>query len=202
MMKKNHNPLKLSGRVVALLGALVIAVMTVQAQKHFAGRVYQVANVFDDGMYDEIEKEFSSMKSQVIAKFEEKKGRKPNAKEMAELEEKMAEARKKLEAMKQGMKMGITMEFTTEKDVVTKTDMKFSDEALKSAGIGWLKRKAMRAALALAPKSEKSTYMLNGNLLILTDSDGEKDTLKMSSDEKFIYTQLDEKTKFKLTRKK
>ena len=38
------------------------------------------------------------------------------------------------------------MEFKDKKNMVLKADIKVSDEAMKATGIGWLKRKAMKAA--------------------------------------------------------
>ena len=78
---------------------------------------------------------------------------------------------------------------------------KISDEALKAAGYGWLKRKAMKTALAVVPKSHKGTYVVKGNMIIMTDTDNDKDTLNISQDGKYIKGKLDKKDKpFKLLR--
>ena len=79
--------------------------------------------------------------------------------------------------------------------------MKISDDAMKAAGIGWLKRKAMKAALAVAPSSNKATYVMKGDLIILDDGE-EKDTLRLSSDGKFLYGKFEKDVNFKLTRTK
>ena len=84
-------------------------------------------------------------------------------------------------------------------------DMSISEDALKAAGIGWAKRKLMKAALAIAPSSENTTYKVQGNLVIMKDSDGELDTLHLSSDGKKLSGIMDEgkgkkPTKFTLTR--
>ena len=76
-----------------------------------------------------------------------------------------------------------------------------SDDALKAAGIGWAKRKLLKAALAVAPSSTKATYTVKDNLVILNES-GDLDTLRLSDDGKFLYGKIDNKTNFKLTRTK
>ena len=131
-----------------------------------------------------------------------KKGRKLTDEEVAKLD---AEIKKKLadmEIMKKGMKMAITVEFKDDKNVVLKQDTKVSDAALKAAGYGWLKRKAMKAALAIAPSSQKGTYIVKDNMVIMADKDNEKDTMFISQDGK-VLTIKEEKGKiFKLTRTK
>ena len=79
---------------------------------------------------------------------------------------------------------------------------KLAEEAMKAAGIGWLKRKAMKAALAVAPSSEKGTYVVKGQQVIMTDSNGEKDTLMLSQDGQYLSGKMDKDTPFKLKRKK
>ena len=76
-------------------------------------------------------------------------------------------------------------------------DMSISDDAMKAAGIGWLKRKAMKAAMAIAPSSQKVSYVIQGDLVICSDGK-EKDTLRLSKDRQFIYGKMDEKTPFTL----
>ena len=93
-------------------------------------------------------------------------------------------------------------EKSNKKNMVLKADIKISDEAMKAAGIGWLKRKAMKAALAVAPSSEKGTYVVKGQQIIMTDSDGEKDTLMLSQDGQYLSGKMDGDTPFKLKRQK
>ena len=105
------------------------------------------------------------------------------------------------------MKTSITVDFKTEDKAVMKMDVSISEDALKAAGIGWAKRKLMKAALAIAPSSEKATYQVKDNLVIMKSSDGELDTLRLSSDGKYLYGTMDEgkgkkPTKFTLTRTK
>ena len=68
--------------------------------------------------------------------------------------------------------------------------------------MGWLKRKALKASIAIAPKSEKGTYIIKGNKVIMTDSDNEKDTMTISQDGKYLSVKFDAQTPFKLTRTK
>ena len=201
MMKTMLSGLNHSGRYFAMIAAVLMAALSAQAQTNLTGRVYANANVMENSLYVEIDKELASIRPEAIAKFKEKKGREPNAKELAEIDKKLKEGRQMINAMKKGMKIAVSVEFKSTKDAVMMTDMKISDEAMKAAGIGWLKRKALKAAMAIAPKSEKATYIVDGNLVILT-SEKDKDTLRLSDDGQFAYGKLDEKTSFKLTRKK
>ena len=163
-----------------LLGGL----LTANAQTNMAGRTYHNPNIIADMMNDatkDLDKKVAEARTKGIAK-----------KKMAELE-----------AMKKGMKLAITIEFKDDKNLVMKQDAKISDEALKAAGYGWLKRKAMKAALAVVPKSHKGTYVVKGNMIIMTDTDNDKDTLNISQDGKYITGKLDKKDRpFKLIRTK
>jgi len=183
---------------------LVICGTRVMAQANLAGRTYYNANIMAEEMNKltkDADKEMAKAKAEAIAKFEKEKGRKPNEAEMAEIDKKMEEARQMLEAIRNGMSTKITLEFRTEKDAVMRADMKISDEALKAAGVGWAKRKMMKAALAMAPSTMKATYTMKGNLVIMTE-DGEQDTLRLSDDGKYLYGKFDKTTNFKLTRTK
>ena len=141
------------------------------------------------------------MRAAALAKAAEKKGRALTAEETAELDKKMAEAKKMVEAVKKGSKTALTIEFKNESKLVMKADMKISEEALKAAGIGWMKRKALKAALALAPSSQKATYVVEGDLVIIDDGE-EQDTLQLSADGKRLSGKFDKKTRFTLTRTK
>lgn len=190
-----------------LFGLLVVLLLTacvaVSAQTSLAGRTYHHPNVLA-GMMNEatkdVDKKVAEARAKAIAKAEKKKGRKLTDEEVAKLD---AEIKKKLadiEIMKKGMKMAITVEFKDDKNVVLKQDTKVSDAALKAAGYGWLKRKAMKAALAVAPSSQKGTYIVKDNMVIMADKDNEKDTMFISQDGK-VLTIKEEKGKiFKLTR--
>ena len=193
-------------RFFGLLMALwTVGLLSVSAQTSLAGRTYHHPNVLA-GMMNEatkdVDKKVAEARGKFIAKAEKKKGRKLTDEEVAKLD---AEIKKKLadmEIMKKGMKMAITVEFKDDRNVVLKQDTKVSDAALKAAGYGWLKRKAMKAALAVAPSSQKGTYIVKDNMVIMADKDNEKDTMFISQDGK-VLTIKEEKGKiFKLTRTK
>jgi len=187
-----------------LVSALCCGV-SAYAQNDFVGRVYENKNILADEMnkaMKDADTDLAKARTEALAKAEKKKGRKLTAEEEAELDKQLAEARKMLDAMKKGMSTKVGVEFKSATDLVMRMDMKISDEALKAAGISWVKRKAMKAALAIAPKSQKATYVVNGNMIICDDGSKEKDTLTVSADGKYLYGKMDEKTKFRLTRTK
>lgn len=191
-------------RKILLMAAVVmITVMSVNAQG-LVGRIYYNANIMADELaskMSDLDKKLEKAKAEAIEKFEKEKGRKPTEAEKADIDKKLVEARDMAEAVVKGMTTKITVEFKTEKDAVMKADMKISEDALKAAGIGWLKRKAMKAALAIAPSTTKATYEVKGDLIIMND-DGDLDTLRMSKDGNYLYGKFDKKTNFKLTRTK
>ena len=82
-----------------------------------------------------------------------------------------------------------------------KMNMTTDEDALKAAGIGWMKRKALKAATSMGSTSQKMKYKLQGNLVICSDG-SEKDTLQLSPDGKFLSGKTDEKEAFRLTRTK
>ena len=185
-----------------LLGGL----LTASAQTNMAGRTYHNPNIIADMMNDatkDLDKKVAEARTKGIAEAEKKKGRKLTGEEIAKLDAEIKKKMAELEAMKKGMKLAITIEFKDDKNLVMKQDTKISDEALKAAGYGWLKRKAMKAALAVVPKSHKGTYVVKGNMIIMTDTDNDKDTLNISQDGKYITGKLDKKDRpFKLIRTK
>ena len=190
-------------RMLILVVAAMMTTMTVNAQG-LAGRTYYNANILSGEMgkkLKEMDQKIPEIRTGKYAKFEKEKGRKPTAAEKAKLDKEVDEAIAKTKILAKGATTAITVEFKTEKDVVTKADVKVSDDAMKAAGIGWLKRKAMKAALAVAPSSTKATYVVKGNLVILDDS-GEKDTLRLSTDGKYLYGKFEKDINFKLTRTK
>ena len=190
-------------RMLILVVAAMMTTMTVNAQG-LAGRTYYNANILSGEMgkkLKEMDQKIPEIRTGKYAKFEKEKGRKPTAAEKAKLDKEVDAAIAKTKILAKGATTAITVEFKTEKDVVTKADVKVSDDAMKAAGIGWLKRKAMKAALAVAPSSTKATYVVKGNLVILDDS-GEKDTLRLSTDGKYLYGKFEKDINFKLTRTK
>ena len=188
-----------------LVVILVTATMTVNAQTSLAGRTYHNPNIMADIMNEatkDLDKKVAEARAKGIADAEKKKGRKLTADEIAKLDEEIKKNMEMLEAVKKGMKMAVTVEFKDQKNLVMKQDTKISDAALKAAGIGWLKRKALKAALAIAPSSQKGTYVVKDNMVIMTDKDKEKDTMYVSEDGKYLSGQLEKKKSFKLTRTK
>lgn len=171
------------------------------AQTDLKGRIYHNPNIMADAMKKEIDNSWTEAKSQAIAKIEKEKGRKMTDEEKADFNKKEPEARKKMNEIMNGMRIGITVEFKSDKQAVMKLDMKMNDEVMKQAGIGWVKRKAMQAAMAVLPSSEKVKYVVKDNLVIF-DPDDEPDTLRLSDDGKFIFGKFEKKTDFKLTRTK
>lgn len=199
-------PQDMKKRVLVFFSALFISSLLVtNAQTSLAGRSYHHPNIMADAMKDatkDLDKKIAEAKKKAIAEGEKKKGRKLTAEETAKIDKVLKEKVEEINAIKKGMKTAITIEFIDDKKIVLKPDIKINDDALKAAGMGWLKRKALKAALALAPKSEKGTYIVKGDMIIMTDSNNEKDTMTISKDGKFLYGKFDEKTPFKLTRTK
>ena len=191
-------------QLLGLMAMLLIGcTTTVWGQTNLAGRTYYHANILADKLNEamkDLNKE--DVRKKAIAKEEEKKGRKLTANEMAEVDKKVEKALVSANAIKKGMKTAVTIEFKDEKKMVLKADKKISDEALKAAGMGWLKRKAVKAAMAIAPSSQKGTYVVVGQQVIMTDGDGERDTMLLSQDGQYLSGKLDAKTPFKLKRTK
>ena len=196
-------------KILVMVAVAMMTAINALAQTSLAGRTYYNANILAgefDKMMAEMDQKLDSLRIRAYAKDKEKKGRELTAEEKAEVEKKVQEAQAMMIAIKKGMKTAVTVDFKTENKAVMKMDMSISDDALKAAGVGWLKRKALKAALALAPSTEKATYEVKGNLVIMKDSDGELDTLHLSPDGKKLSGIMEEggmgkkPTKFTLTR--
>lgn len=176
----------------------------VHAQTDLSGRIYANPNVMPTEMEKDmasLEHKIDSLRQNGYAAFEQKKGRKPTAEEKAEIDEKMKEARKMMESLKKAITTRVEVEFKDQQNMVMRMKMHVDDNALKLAGVPWIKRKALKAATAIAPSSEKAKYIQKGNLIIVQDEE-EPDTLRLSDDGKYIYGKIDKKQKFKLTRTK
>ncbi|MBP3213111.1 MAG: hypothetical protein J6M41_11200 [Prevotella sp.] len=188
-----------------LLTTLLALIMGIGAygQTNLTGRVYYNANImaseFDEKL-KELDKEIANKRTETIAAMEKKKGRKLTASEEAELNKELNQAMNKAKTMmKEGMKTAVTMEFKSAKEVVMKMEMKVDDAVLKAAGVSWIKRKAMKAAMALSP-SQKETYVVKGNQVII-GTGKDQDTMTLSADGKTLTGTMDGK-KFTLTRTK
>ena len=175
------------------------------AQTNLSGRTYYNANIMAEDLNattKDIDKKIADARVRAYAKIEQKKGRKPNEKEKAAIEKELQKAAEVSKAVKNGgITIKIKIDFTSDKNMVMDAESKVTEEVLKAAGVSWLKRKAMKAALSLAPSKIKGTYVVNGNMVIF-DEDGEKDTLTLSPDGKYLYGKYDKKRNFKLTRTK
>ena len=178
---------------------LLLLVIGAKAQTNLAGRVYHNSNILADKLKEATKDlDIDKIVADSIAKIEAERGQKLTDKEKAELDKKVKETKKKIEAMQEGMVTAVTIEFKNETEVVSRVKIKIDEEVLKMAGVSWLKRKALRAALAIAPETEKGTYIVQGDLIIIDPKD-EPDTLRMSADGKQLSGKLDEKTPFTLT---
>lgn len=174
-----------------------------EAQTNMLGRVYYNANILAGEFNDELkklEKDIAAKKAASVAEAEKKRGRKLTAAEAAKLDSEIDKAMKQAKSVMNGMKTAITLEFKSATEVVMKMDMKVDDNAMKAAGVPWIKRKAMKAALAIAPSTEKDTYVVKGNQVII-GTGKDQDTLTLSADGKKLSGTMDGK-KFTLTRTK
>lgn len=183
---------------------LAMLVLPSVAQTNLVGSVYKNDNIMKkelDEITKDSDKKLAEVKAEAIAKAEKEKKRKLTAAELAEIDKTVKEGQAQLEAVKKGMKTSVSFTFKTANQAVMSIDMSISDAALKAAGIGWLKRKAMKAAMAVAPSSQKVTYVIQGDLIICSDGK-DMDTLRLSKDRQFIYGKMDEKTPFTLKRTK
>ena len=188
-----------------LLTSLMTLIMAISAygQTNLTGRIYHNANImsaqFDDEL-KKLEKDIAAKKAASVAEAEKKRGRKLTAAEAAKLDSEIDKAMKQAKSVMNGMKTAITLEFKSATEVVMKMDMKVDDNAMKAAGVPWIKRKAMKAALAIAPSTEKDTYVVKGNEVII-GTGKDQDTLTLSADGKKLSGTMDGK-KFTLTRTK
>ncbi len=173
------------------------------AQTSLVGRVYYHPNIMADVLKAEvgdIDKKMAEAKTEALAKAAKEKGRALTADEKAKIEKEVDAAAKMADVTMKGTKTAITVTFKSDKEMEMKMKLQIDEEAMKNAGMGWAKRKAIKAAFALLPSTEKMQYTVKDNLIICNDGK-EKDTLTVSDDGKYLYGKMDEKTKFKLTRK-
>ena len=181
--------------------ALAAVSLGALAQTDLTGRVYSNPNIMADEinkLVSEVDSQIDSIRQEAFAKVEKKKGRKLTEEERAKVSAEVDKAQDAVKALKKGIKASVRLEFQDTKNVVMRMKMSVEDEALKAAGIPWAKRKLMKAALAIAPSSDKGTYHQQGNLIIIED-EKEPDTLRLSADGKHIYGTFDKK-KCTLTR--
>ena len=190
-------------KVIIAFIALMMASSIASAQTSLKGRVYYHPNIMEQAMGPEvdIDKTIAEARANAIAKKEKEKGRKLTKEEIAKLDKETANARKQAEVLKKALTVAITVEFTSATDVIMSQKTKIDDDALKKMGVGWFKRKALKAALALSPESQKEKYEVKGNKVFFIDGK-DRDTLILSNDGKTLSGELDKDTKFTLKRTK
>ena len=174
---------------------LLCFTISLQAQTNLVGRIYQNSNILDQEMKEkmaELDKEIVEKKSEIYAEAEKKKGRKLTAAETAEVDKQLKEGKEKAAAVMKAMKTSVSIEFKTATQAVMRLSMKIDDEALKAAGVGWVKRKALKAALALAPESSKEPYVVKGNSVIIGKGK-DQETFTLSADGKYLTGKADDK---------
>jgi hypothetical protein len=166
-------------KFLMMVAVALMTALSAEAQTSLVGREYHNPNIMS-GIYKDIERQVADMKAKALVKIEEKKGRKLTEAEMKEFKELIGKEESKLRAMKNGTSMSMTVTFKNDKTAVVKAKMKMTDEAMKAADIGWLKRKALKAAMAVMPAIDMP-YIIKGNMVILQDEE-ENDTLYISAD--------------------
>ena len=190
---------------VLAAGLLLCGSLHSSAQTSLVGRVYQNPNIMDDIMstaLKEVNTKSDSVRKEAIAKKEKELGRKMKAEELAELDKELKDAMEKAKVASKAVKTAITFTFKDETNAVMNMKMSIDEEALKLIGVSWAKRKAMKAALAIAPENQKCTYVREGNMIITSD-DKDKDTLMLSDDGTKLYGAMEKGKKlFILTLKK
>ena len=164
----------------------IMTAISVQAQS-FAGRIYQNPNIYAG--------EIEAKVKQDIANTEKKKGRKLTAEERARLTE-------KVRLVRGSIKTQATAQFVSDTQMTLKISTTFDEEALKKADVGWLQRKALKAAASASPSlNVKYNYSVQGNLVIARDG-SDTDTLRLSADGRQLSATYDKDTKFTMTRTK
>ncbi len=161
------------------MAIVAMIALSAEAQTSLVGREYHNPNIMSD-IYKDIDRQVADMKAKALMKMEKKKGSKLTEAEMKEFNEKIGKEESKLRAMKNGTSMAMTVTFKNDKTAVVKAKIKMTDEAMKAADIGWLKRKALKAAMAVMPAADMP-YIIKGNMVILQDEEG-NDTLYISAD--------------------
>ena len=161
------------------MAIVAMIAFSAEAQTSLVGREYHNPNIMSD-IYKDIDRQVADMKAKALMKMEKKKGSKLTEAEMKEFNEKIGKEESKLRAMKNGTSMAMTVTFKNDKTAVVKAKIKMTDEAMKAADIGWLKRKALKAAMAVMPAADMP-YIIKGNMVILQDEEG-NDTLYISAD--------------------
>ncbi|MBP1541322.1 MAG: hypothetical protein ILA25_04045 [Prevotella sp.] len=92
---------------------LLIVSVAVSAQTSMSGRTYHNPNIMADmmnGATKDLDKKVAEARAKAIAKAEKEKGRKLTNEEIAKQDAEIKKKMDMLEAVKKGMKMGVTIE--------------------------------------------------------------------------------------------
>ena len=179
-------------------------IQRVQAQTDLTGSVYENEDMMDammDSIMGTIDDKLDSARTANIAKMEKEKGRTLTASELKEMDAQLQKSREIMMAMKKAMRTNISVEFMSPKDLVLRMKMEVDDNALKMAGVSWVKRKAIKVGLAIMPEKQKATYEVKGDLVITKDGN-DLDTMRISPDRKYLYVEMDEEHKYTLVKTK
>lgn len=192
--------LKVSYSVVIIMALCAMMAMAchVNAQGKLTEQTFSNPNIFASAL-GKMDSEITNQRAKAISNAEKKKGRKLTSEEMAKVDKAIAEARKKAAALKDGISMGITVTFLSDTELKMHNDIRVNDEALKATGMGWLKRKALKASLSVMPKKMKEKYLRKGQLIIISPDD-DPDTLRLSTDGRQLTGRFDKTTVFTLDR--
>jgi len=166
-------------KFLVFIAVAVMTALSAEAQTSLVGREYHNPNIMAD-MYKDVDRQVADMKVKALEKAEKKKGRKLTEEELKKFNELIGKEESKLRTIKNGTSMAMTVTFKNDKTAVVKAKIKMTDEAMKAADIGWLKRKALKAAMSVMPAIDMP-YIIKGNMVILQDEE-ENDTLYISAD--------------------
>ena len=185
-----------------VMGAVaMMAAISINAQTNLSGRVYHNPNIVTSVMEQEVDSKIVEERKKAIDKKEKEKGGKLTKKELADLDKAIADIKKKTMAAEKCISTAITIEFTSATDLVMKQQTKVDEKALKTIGVGWLKRKVLKTSLAVAPESQNAKYEVKNNKLIVIDGE-DRDTLTIDNDGNTLSGILDKDTKYTLKRTK
>ncbi len=185
--------------IIMVLYAMIAMACHVNAQGNLTGQSFSNPNIFASAL-GKMDSAITNQRAKAISNAEKKKGRKLTSEEMAKVDKTIAEARKKAAALKDGISMGITVTFLSDTELKMHNDIRVNDEALKATGMGWLKRKALKASLSVMPKTMKENYIRKGQLIIISPDD-DPDTLRLSTDGSQMTGRFDKTTVFTLHRR-
>lgn len=183
---------------ISLILFIIWATLGAYCQQSLAGLTFSNPNIMSVEM-DKIEADVLGQRDAEIAKIEKKEGRPLTKQELAKIDEEMAKAKEMMVAFRKGFAIGITVRFLSDNKMEMRTDFRIDEALMKAAGMGWFKRKSMKATLALIPKSFKDEYKRQGSMVIMSPTD-DPDTLRLSPDGRQLTGLFDKDTPFILQR--